>query len=380
MKRQDKRCQKGTPKLPDSRYDVLIFSSYFCPMILSWFRHFQQQSASFASHTCTAALCSAFLLSLIAAQPAAAQAKAAPEADTIRPLSRWSASPLAREYPYSKKRVKLVTIGNIAGYSTAMIGLYAAWYSKYPQTNFHFFNDSREWLQVDKVGHMYSAYAESYGSMEMWRWTGVSRKKRIWIGGLSGAAYQTVIETLDGFSKGWGWSWADFGANILGSGALIAQELAWDEQRIRLKFSFHRKRYGDAELSARANTIFGKKETERFIKDYNGQTYWLSLNLKSFFPKSNLPPWLSIAVGYGAEGLLGGTENIARNDNGDIIFNRTDVKRYRQWYLAPDIDLTRIKTKKKGIRFLLGVLNIVKFPAPSLEYSNGRLRLNAISF
>lgn len=169
-----------------------------------------------------------------------------------------------KQYTYNKKRVKLVTAGNIIGYSGTMVGLYSAWYSKYPQTSFHTFNDNREWLQVDKVGHAYSAYAESYGSMEMWRWTGISRKQRIILGGLSGAAYQTVIEILDGFSEGWGWSWGDFGANILGSGLLAGQELAWDEQRIRFKFSFHKKKYGSAELTARANELFGESTGERF--------------------------------------------------------------------------------------------------------------------
>jgi uncharacterized protein YfiM (DUF2279 family) len=310
-----------------------------------------------------------------------AQNDTIPKTDsTPKPLIRAYDATKAREYPFSKKRARLVAIGNVAGYGAAMAGLYAAWYSKYPQSSFHVFNDNAEWLQVDKVGHIYSAYIESYGSMEMWRWTGVSRKKRIWLGGLSGAAYQTVIETLDGFSKEWGWSWGDFAANIIGSGALIAQELAWDEQRIRMKFSFHRKGYGDPMLNRRAEVLFGKKETERFLKDYNGQTYWLSLNLKSFFKQSKLPPWLNIAVGYGAEGMFGGTENIARDDNGNITFNRTDIKRYRQWYLAPDIDLTRIKTNKKALRFIFGVLNIVKFPTPSLEFSNGKFRVNAITF
>ncbi|MEI2711499.1 MAG: hypothetical protein V9E96_21185 [Chitinophagaceae bacterium] len=42
------------------------------------------------------------------------------------------------------------------------------------------------------------------------------RKQRIWVGGLSGVAYQTMIETLDGFSQDWGWSWGDFTANVIG--------------------------------------------------------------------------------------------------------------------------------------------------------------------
>ena len=283
-------------------------------------------------------------------------------------------------YPYNKSRVKMVVAANVVGYGATMAGLYSAWYSKYPQTHFHFFNDNREWLQVDKVGHMYSAYIESYGSNEMWRWTGISRKKRIWIGGLSGAVYQTVIETLDGFSAEWGWSWGDFAANMSGSGLLIGQELAWDEQRLRLKFSFHKKTYPTPDLVQRANKLYGKELHERFLKDYNGQTYWLSGNLHAFMPESNLPRWLNVAVGYGAEGMFGGEENIGKDDNGVVIFDRRDIKRYRQWYIAPDVDFSRIRTNSKLLKLTFGVLNAFKFPAPSLEVSNGKMRVNFIHF
>jgi uncharacterized protein YfiM (DUF2279 family) len=279
-----------------------------------------------------------------------------------------------------KKRIWLVAGGNVVAYGGTMIGLYSAWYKNYPQTGFHSFNDWPEWKQVDKVGHLYSAYIESRASMELWRWTGIDRKKRIWIGGMSGAAYQTVIEVLDGFSAGWGWSWADFGANILGSSALVAQEFAWNDQRIKLKFSFHNKIYKDPSLNKRTDVLFGESSAEKFIKDYNGQTYWASANLKSFFPKSNFPPWLSLSVGYGAEGLFGGTQNIAKDDNGNITFNRRDIKRYRQWFLAPDIDLSKLKVNSKALKFFLTFLSAFKFPAPALELSNGKLKAHAIYF
>jgi len=261
-----------------------------------------------------------------------------------------------------------------------MIGLYSAWYKNYPQSNFHVFNDISEWKQMDKIGHTYSVYAESLGSMELWRWTGMERKKRIWIGGLSGTVYHSVIEVLDGFSSQWGWSWGDIGANLVGSGMLIAQELAWDEQRIQFKFSFHRKSYNDPTLNQRSNKIFGSSTAERFLKDYNGQTYWLSVNLRSFFPKSKLPAWLNISIGTGAEGMFGATENLGKDDNGNIIFNRPDIKRYRQWYLAPDIDLSKIKTKHKGLKMAFRLINVVKFPLPALEYANGKFKFNAIGF
>lgn len=286
--------------------------------------------------------------------------------------------PLSKEQ--QRKRTWIVAGTNVAAYGGTMIGLYSAWYSNYPQTGFHTFNDWPEWKQVDKVGHLFSAYAESYGSMEFWRWTGIDRKKRIWIGGMSGAVYQTVIEVLDGFSEGWGWSWGDFGANILGSGALVAQELAWDEQRVKLKFSYHNIKYDDPQLNQRSDQLFGKGLARRFIKDYNGQTYWASLNLKSFFPQSNLPPWLSVSLGYGAEGLFGGTRNYAEDDNGNVIFNRPDVPRYRQWYIAPDIELSRLQTKSKFVKTLFVMLSALKFPAPALEFSKGRFKLHPLYF
>jgi len=278
------------------------------------------------------------------------------------------------------KRIKIIAAANIVGYSAVMVGLYSAWYKDYPQSSFHVFNDFDEWMQMDKIGHMYSAYTAGKLSMELWRWTGMERKKRIWIGGMSGAFYMTVIEVLDGFSAEWGWSWGDFTANMLGSGIMVAQELAWDEQRLQLKFSSHVKNYSDPTLDMRSDDLFGTTTAQRVLKDYNGQTYWLSCNVRSFFPQSRFPAWLNISVGTGAEGMFGAKENVATDESGNVTFDRTDIKRYRQWYLAPDIDLTKIKTKSVGLRYLFTLLNIVKFPMPALEFSNGKLRFNPLAF
>ena len=283
-------------------------------------------------------------------------------------------------YPYNKKRVRIVAAANILGYGGALVGLNAVWYAHYPRSSFHFFNDDNEWLQMDKFGHIYSAYSESRASMELWRWAGLSRNQCIWIGGLSGVAYQSIIEVLDGFSAEYGFSPGDFTANIIGSASFISQELAWNDQRIKIKFSFHRKNYGSAQLDQRADQLFGQTEIERFIKDYNGQSYWLSGNFCSFFPGSNLPKWLNIAVGIGAEGMFGGSKNIGYDANGNVIFDRQDIRRYRQWYLSPDVDFTKIHTNKKGVKILFFVLSALKFPAPTLEFSNGKFKGHWIVF
>jgi hypothetical protein len=116
------------------------------------------------------------------------------------------------------------------------------------------------------------------------------------------------------------------------------------------------------------------------LKDYNGQTYWVSANLKSFFKRSNLPPWLNVAVGYGADGMFGGSNNIGKDNNGTIFFNRSDIPRYRQWYLAPDINLTKIKTKNKVLKTTFFLLNSLKFPTPSIGFSRKGVEWNWIHF
>lgn len=273
--------------------------------------------------------------------------------------------------PDYKKRQWIVGAVSAAGYGGSLISLNKAWYKNYPRSSFHTFNDAGEWLQVDKVGHAWTAYHVSRLTTGAWQWAGLSPNKSVWVGSATGFAYLTVIEALDAHSAEWGWSWADMGANLLGSGLFAAQELGWKAQKVSFKFSSHRKQY-EGLLNDRANNLFGETLPERILKDYNGQTYWASFNIKSFFNKPHLPDWLNIAVGYGGEGLWGGFENKAYDESGNLTFNRTDIQRHRQWYLSPDIDFTKIKTNKKVLKTLLIGLNAIKMPAPALMYSGGK--------
>ncbi|NML37979.1 DUF2279 domain-containing protein [Chitinophaga sp. G-6-1-13] len=280
-----------------------------------------------------------------------------------------------------KERVWILSGTTAAIYGSGLAVLSTAWYKGYPRSSFHFFNDAGEWNQMDKAGHIFAAYFEGKYSREMWRWSGLPRKQQIWIGGLSGFAYQSVIEVLDGFSEKWGFSWSDMGANAIGSALLISQELAWDEQRIQLKFSAHPKSYPEGPVREKADQLFGHTFWERTLKDYNAQTYWLSVNLHSFNKNSTwLPRWLNIAVGYGAEGMYGGDDNTWTDAHGQF-HDYTHVRRVRQFYLSPDIDFTKIRSRKKGVRVLFQVLNMMKFPAPALEINSlGNVKLHPIYF
>lgn len=269
-----------------------------------------------------------------------------------------------------QKKQRSYLIGGIhAGvYGGMFVGLSAAWYKDYDRSSFHTYNDAKEWLQMDKIGHTWTVYTASRWSYGMFSWAGMENTKATLLSSGSALAYMLSIEYLDGRSAAWGWSWPDVAANSLGAVLFTTQQLGWKEQKIVLKFSSHRVNY-EPELRDRANQLFGKSLPQRLLKDYNGQTYWLTFPL----PKA-LPPWLKISTGYGAKGMLGGYDNLSHDAAGNISFNRTDIKRQRQWYIAPDIDLTRIKTRSKVLRTVFYTFSSLKFPAPALELSGGKLK------
>jgi len=262
----------------------------------------------------------------------------------------------------NKKRLAIVVVTEAVLYSSSLVGLNELWYKNYPKSTFHFFNDNAEWLQMDKVGHGVTSYYVGRVGVGLMKWSGVKRKKAIWYGGMLGSVYLSTIEILDAYSSEWGFSYGDFAANTAGSLLVIGQELVWDEQRIVLKYSFMQ-----SEFAKHRPTILGKNFQENSLKDYNGQTYWLSVNPASFMNKeTKFPKWLNIAVGYGANGMTGGMHNPPTFDeNGNQLL----FERYRQFYLSLDVDLTRIKTKSKLLNTFFNSIGFLKIPAPALEFN-----------
>ena len=267
----------------------------------------------------------------------------------------------APDYVKSRGVILGASLGSV--YVLSMTGLYSLWYKDYPKSEFQFFDDNAEWLQVDKVGHVGSAYYLGKWGIDLFSWTGMERRKAIWYGGTAGLVFLTTVEVFDGFSAEWGFSTGDMIANVAGTAMVISQQLAWEEQRIKIKFSFHETKYAQY----RPN-LLGSNYIESMFKDYNGQTYWLSGNIHSFLKtESKFPRWLNVSVGYGAEGMVGARSNfISQEEN----FTNT-FKRYRQFYFSPDIDLTKIKTRSKTLKTIFGVVGFIKIPAPAIELREG---------
>ncbi|POS00846.1 putative lipoprotein DUF2279 [Flavobacterium croceum DSM 17960] len=237
--------------------------------------------------------------------------------------------------------------------TSALVGLNRLWYKDYPQSNFHFVNDYQEWLQMDKLGHFYSCYHLAKINSDALGWAGVSRKNRLLYGASSGLLFMTIVEVFDGYSAQWGFSSTDMVANTLGTGLYVSQELMWKEQRITPKFSFH-----TTSLASARPTALGSSFAQQLLKDYNGQTYWLSFNVYAFTKNKTFPKWFNLAIGYGGENMF----YAHKTEIGDT--------RYRQLYVSFDVDLTKIRTKSHTLKTIFSVLNTIKFPTPTVEFSS----------
>jgi hypothetical protein len=256
------------------------------------------------------------------------------------------------------RKSTVIAVEAIVG-TGALVGLNQLWYADYPRSAFHFINDNAEWLQVDKAGHIYSSYHLGRLGAEMLEWSGATEKDQLIYGAGMGFAFLTAVEVLDGFSSEWGASTGDIIANASGTALYVSQELLWKEQRITPKFSFHTTQYAQY----RPN-VLGSSFAEQILKDYNGQTYWLSVNLHSFSKGSKMPKWLNLAIGYGADGMITG-----RGINNEL-FLMSKMERSRRFYLSLDVDLTKIDTKFPFLKTIFSVLNTLKIPAPTIEYSH----------
>ena len=278
---------------------------------------------------------------------------------------------------FNKTRFWGLNAANLSGYSAVLVGLSSAWYDGVEKSKFHLFDDGGEWRNMDKFGHFCTSYLETKYLYESYEWTGLPPKKSMWIAGGLSTVYQGTIEVLDGYSAKWGFSWADIGMNTLGTAAFLVQESLWDEQKIAIKYSTSHQSYNGTATSSdgsrqrlndRADDLYGSSFIERALKDYNGTTIWASGNIQSFFKQKKVAPkWLNVAVGIGAENLYGGFSN---GWNEDDNYYTTDQSRRQQYYLALDVDLSRIKTKSYVLKAVLKGLDALKFPAPGLEFNS----------
>jgi hypothetical protein len=273
----------------------------------------------------------------------------------------------AQTYPDSLRpaRLRSLLVVEGAAYGGVLLGLNHLWYKDQPRSSFHFFNDNRDWQQMDKMGHAYSTYQLSRIHYESFRWAGLSPKKAAIWSSVAGFAWLLPVEILDGFSSAYGASSGDLIANAGGALLWGSQQLLWEKQLLSLKFSFH-----PTPWAARRTSLLGNNLPQQLLKDYNGQTYWLSADLHRL-SSGRTPAWLNLGLGYGASGMV--YANARQN-------SELGYEAYRQFFLAPDFNLRSIRSNKRAVRWLLFVLDGIHLPAPALEFSRNKLYLHPLYF
>ncbi len=267
-----------------------------------------------------------------------------------------------------KKHNTIISSLAIGTSAASFIGLNTLWYKDYPQNKFHFFNDSKEWMQMDKCGHAFTSYQIGRNFYNTLQTSDSNRNRNIFLGGASGLIYLTSIEILDGKSAQWGFSKSDMIANTFGYFLFASQEYFLQQQFISLKFSYQKSTFADM----RPET-FGRNFQQRLLKDYNGQTYWLSAPLSlNHMDTKRFTRWLCISFGYSIDENLYADNNINSVNN----FHAT-----REFFFSFDADLTKIEWPRKWMKKIASVINFIKIPSPTLGIrSDGKVKLYPVYF
>jgi uncharacterized protein YfiM (DUF2279 family) len=258
---------------------------------------------------------------------------------------------------FVSKRFAVTNLVIGSTWTASVFGLQNAWYKNSQSNNFHFIDDASNWMQMDKAGHFYTTAKLSLLTSDCYKWAGINPKKAAIAGSLIGLGYQTTLEIFDGYSTDWGFSWSDMTANVLGAGFFLAQDLLWNEQRFIPKFSYH-----PTEYAAYRPSVLGSNFQERLLKDYNGQTYWISFSPAHIQRFQSLPKWLCVSFGYSVDQKLVGDQD-----------NYLGFQAQREWLFSLDVDFSQLKTKKKWVNILLKQLNYIKIPFPTLSLKNGKI-------
>lgn len=229
------------------------------------------------------------------------------------------------------------------------------WYTE-KTSSFHamdFSYDWRKYQQMDKFGHFMDAYFTSDLSGKIYRWSGVSGDNSVWFGALTGWLWMLEIEISDAFMADWGFSWGDMLANTAGSAFYVLQQFNYDALGgIHPKFSWHK--------SEAWKEMRYTKDPKALIEDYEGMTFWVTVNPHHYFPsswKKEYPEWLAplgIAFGVSAK---------------DISW--APFSGYKEYFLGLDIDLRKLPIWGDSglMNFIVSEVNFLRMPMPTIRFS-----------
>lgn len=263
----------------------------------------------------------------------------------------------AQRATHSPTRISKIHYDRLVLCSASLVALNVSVYQPFketwwnePRTHFHFYRGWRRTVgywdfgwndsyygHIDKLGHYFSSKILAEQLTNLSNWVGFRPSQSQWIGPILSSLFMLEIEVYDGFFVEWGFSLADFAANEAGAFSPMLREKYPFLQNFSLKFSYHPSKQPQKEPT--------------FIKDYAGQTYWLSFNLRPLLPakiKRHYPNWLNLALGYG----------VSKQAHGDV-----------ELYLAPDVNWEKLYQGDSPYwKFFFHALNYLHFPSLTYKF------------
>jgi hypothetical protein len=244
---------------------------------------------------------------------------------------------------------RLAIVAGVTGGTMAAVEIYQAngWW-KDNRAPFHFREDLRYGLWVDKLGHFYAGDLLTYLFSKGLQWANLSERSSLWIGAGTSLFFQAYVEVMDGFHT-WGFDRVDFATDVAGSFYPLLQYYVPVLRSFNMKFSYH-----PSGLLNEPGGIGFRGQQHLIFDDYEGQTIWLGIHVNDLLPSSMekyWPDWLALAVGYGAR-------NIATSNDYSVVL------------LSLDYDMTKIiPSSTPFLRTLGEALNFLHFPAPAVQIS-----------
>ena len=242
---------------------------------------------------------------------------------------------------------RLALVGGVTAAAVIAIHEYQlnAWW-RGARAKFHVREDLVYASNVDKIGHFYAANVLTFSFSRLLQWSNVGHGPSLVWGAIGSTLFQTYVEVEDGFSKYWGFDRVDFASDVAGAWYPVLQDQVPFLQNFNLKFSYYPKNSGARSgIPGQTFTIFD---------DYEGQTFWLSLTMRNLLPHQASAVWpgfLNIAFGI-------------------AVRNNESPNRYLEFYVAPDLDMTRIIPSDTEFLKAVGeALNFIHFPMPAFRFA-----------
>jgi hypothetical protein len=232
--------------------------------------------------------------------------------------------------------------------------------------SFHVVNDWDYALWLDKIGHAYGTTLISHFFSAGFQAANLNQELSTWLGALGGLSMQLYVEIQDGFAPidktsgepKWGFSPGDAVADLLGAGYFVARYYYPYLNNFQMRVSYYP---SDAMLD-------GRKPDHNISDDYDGQKMWLAFRMENLLPKSwakYWPDFLMLSAGYGVTGI------------GDYDCGK---KTQPSYYLAFDIDASRIPIYGEFAEFIKNTFNYFHFPLPGIKFSEQGVSFMLISY